>query len=266
MFVDSHCHLGFKDFGGHGIESEKILLAAKQNGVDIMLDIATDTPAFLPAIEFSRNRDSVWTAIGVHPLHIKDNPNFTKENITQYLAEPKVIGIGETGLDYYYSVDNKKIQKQFFEKHAEICSEFNLPIIVHTRNAESDTVDMLTHFVRDMGVKGVIHCFSGNVALAKKFLDIGFYISFSGVVTFKNAVDIADSAKYIPLDRILTETDAPFLAPVPFRGKTNQPAYVRHTAEFIANLRGILINDFALSVKKNFFNLFDKVKVKDFKQ
>ncbi|MCL2566836.1 MAG: TatD family hydrolase [Alphaproteobacteria bacterium] len=258
MFVDSHCHLGFKDLGEYGEESEKILQTARENGVSVIVDIATDTPAFYPAVNFSRNKDGVWTAIGVHPLHIKDNPSFCKEDITKYLIEPKVIAIGETGLDYYYSADNKKIQKQFFESHAEICSEYNLPAIIHTRNAEADTVDMLSSFVRDMNIKGVIHCFSGDTSLAKKLLDIGFYISFSGVATFKNAADIQAAAKYVPKNRILTETDSPFLAPVPFRGKINQPSYVRHTAEFIAGLRSELISDFALNVKNNFFDLFSK--------
>ncbi|MDR0483699.1 MAG: TatD family hydrolase [Alphaproteobacteria bacterium] len=260
MFIDSHCHLGFKDLGEYTEHSDKILQEASLNGVNTIIDIATDIIAFEKAIAFSRNKNMIFTALGIHPLHIDGNLNFTKQDIIQHLHEPKVIAIGETGLDYYYSVDSKKVQKNFLEVHAEICEESKLPIIIHTRSAEADTVDILSSFVKNSNLKGVIHCFSGNKDFAKKLLDIGFYISFSGIVTFKNAVDIQQVAKYVPADHILTETDAPFLAPIPFRGKTNQPAYVKHTAEFIAQLRGESLTEFTSKVKSNFFDLFQKAR------
>lgn len=260
MFIDSHCHLGFKDLGEHGEESEKILQEAKNNGIEAILDIATDVSNFKEYINFTNKHDIMYSAIGVHPLHIKDNLTFKKEDITQYLNEKKVIAIGETGLDYYYSKEEEKEQKKFFEAHAEICSEHKLPIVIHTRAADDDIVDMLSNYSKNWGVIGVIHCFSGDVAFAKKLLDIGFYISFSGTVTFKKATELHDVAKYLPKDRILTETDAPYLAPVPYRGKINKPCYVRHTAEYISELRGELISNFANDVKNNFFNLFSKAK------
>ena len=156
----------------------------------------------------------------------------------------------------------KLCKKKYFEQHAEICSEYKLPIIIHTRDAAEDTLDMLTSFSKNWGVGGVIHCFSGDVALAKKFLDIGFYISLSGIVTFKKSTDLHEVAKYVSKDKILTETDAPYLAPNPYRGKINKPAYVRHTAEFIAELRGQLVSDFTADVKSNFFTLFNKINAK----
>lgn len=261
MFIDSHCHLGFKELGSHTSETGQFLLNAKNNGVELILDIATDVKDFGKYINFSNSHDMVYSAIGIHPLHLKDNLNFTSNDIIKYLCEPKVIAIGETGLDYHYAKDEKALQKKFFTTHAEICSEHKLPIIVHTRDAWEDSIDMLTEFSK-MGVTGVIHCFSGDVALAKRFLDIGFYISLSGIVTFKKSIDLHEVAKYLPKDRILTETDAPYLAPVPYRGKTNYPSYVRHTAEFISELRGQLVSDFAFDVKSNFYNLFSKANQK----
>ena len=224
MFIDSHCHLGFKDLGSHTKDTEGILKEAQNNGVELILDIATDVFDFEKYINFSNQHDMIYSAIGIHPLHLKENPNFQKQDIIKYLSEPKVIAIGETGLDYYYAKDEEALQKKYFEQHAEICSEYKLPIIIHTRDAAEDTLDMLTSFSKNWGVGGVIHCFSGDVALAKKFLDIGFYISLSGIVTFKKSTDLHEVAKYVSKDKILTETDAPYLAPNPYRGKINKPA------------------------------------------
>ncbi len=260
MFIDSHCHLGFRELGEHTKETEEILIEAKNKGIDIILDIATTVSKFSQYIDFTNNNDMLYSAIGIHPLHLQENLSFSKKDIIKHISEKKLIAIGETGLDYFYSKEEEKLQKKFFEEQAEICSEYKLPIIIHTRNAEEDTVDMLSNYSKNWGITGVIHCFSGDISLAKKFLDIGFYISLSGIVTFKKSIELHEVAKYVPKDRILTETDAPYLAPVPYRGKINKPAYVRHTTEFIANLRGQLVTDFAMDVKSNFFNLFNKAR------
>jgi TatD DNase family protein len=202
----------------------------------------------------------IYTALGVHPLHINSNLDFIEEDITQHINRKSLIAIGETGLDEYYTQDNEslQIQKKFFEIHNQIAIKNKLPVIIHTRNAQKDTLEILSYYVKEHNLTGVIHCFSGSKDFAKQLLDLNFYISFSGIVTFNKSKELQEVAKYIPYNYILTETDAPYLAPEPHRGKINQPSYVKHTAEFLANIRNENINDFTNHIKNNFFTLFNK--------
>jgi TatD DNase family protein len=271
MYIDSHCHLGFKDLGNHKEATLSIIKQAKECDVSHILNIATDVKDFCEYLDFAldvNNQKDIYpcilTAIGVHPLHINENPNFVDKDIINYLDNEKykknIVAIGETGFDAYYSNNKEDITKQidFFNIHAAIATKNNLPIIIHSRNANEITIENLTNWVKNKNLKGVVHCFSGDIVFAKQILDLGFYISFSGVLTFKKAIDLHEVAKYVPKDFILSETDAPYLAPNPHRGKINKPDYVRHTTQFLANLRQESILETTQYIKNNFFNLFNK--------
>lgn len=259
MFIDTHCHLSFEKLGSYGSATLEVLQRAKEHKVSKFIDIATDVSGFLATLDFTKQHAGVFAAIGIHPLHILTNQNFQTEDITKHLLHHKLVAIGETGLDYYYSTDTKTLQHKFFEEHCEIASANNLPIIIHTRSANEDTLAILSNHVKNNGLRGVIHCFSGDKTFAKQVLDLGFYISFSGIVTFKNALTLHEVAKYVPKQYILTETDAPYLAPVPFRGQDNEPAFVKYTAEFVANLREEAVENFAEQVQQNAKTLFTKL-------
>jgi len=259
MFIDTHCHLSFEKLGSYGATTLEILKRAKEHNVNKLIDIATDVTGFTTTLNFAGQHAGVFAAIGIHPLHILTNQSFQKEDITKHLSHHKLVAIGETGLDYYYSTDTKTLQHKFFEEHCEIASTKGLPIIIHTRSANDDTLAILSNHVKNNGLIGVIHCFSGDKTFAKQVLDLGFYVSFSGIVTFKNALTLHEVAKYVPKQYILTETDAPYLAPVPFRGQENEPAYVKYTAEFIAKLREEPLESFANQVEQNAKALFTKL-------
>ena len=191
---------------------------------------------------------------GVHPLNVEEEP-FDYEKLWQYAQDPKVVAIGETGLDYHYTPETKALQQQLFAQQIEVANKVNKPLIIHTRSARQDTMDMLEqHGAEKCG--GVLHCFTEDYAMAKRALDIGFYISISGIITFRNAEELRDVARKIPLDRLLIETDSPYLAPIPYRGKPNQPAYVRETCEYVATLKGVSTEEFARITTQNVQNLF----------
>lgn len=259
MFIDTHCHLSFEKLGSYGTTTLEVLERAKKQQVTKLIDIATDISGFATTLNFTNQHAGVFAAIGIHPLHILTNQSFQKEDITKHLQHHKLVAIGETGLDYYYSTDTKTLQHKFFEEHCEIASSSNLPIIIHTRAAFEDTLAILSNHVKNNGLTGVIHCFTGDKAFAKQVLDLGFYISFSGIVTFKKSLTLHEVAQYVPKQYILTETDAPYLAPVPFRGQDNEPAYVKYTAEFVANLREETVESFAEQVAENAKTLFAKL-------
>ncbi len=265
MLIDSHCHLGFPNLGGHTEETLKFLSNAKINNVGLILDISTDLSKFKEYLDFSNNIPNtsdypkLYTAIGIHPLHIEENLNFSISDFDPYLKNEKLIAIGETGFDGYYVKNKFKIQRELFEIHANTAIKNSLPIIIHTRSAEEETIDAISYFVSKYNLTGVIHCFTGDLCFAKKLLNLGFYLSFSGITTFKNAQDIQQVVKYVPQDRILVETDAPYLAPVPNRGKNNEPGFVKYTYEYIANLRNEKLNFLEQYVEKNFYDLFNKI-------
>ena len=262
MWIDSHCHLTherIRDFGS----PEALIKQAHSEKVDGMLTISCQINGdFKDQLATASAHQNVWCSIGTHPhdAGLENEKNVSVEDIVQKAnKEEKIIGIGESGLDYYYDNSPRDDQAVSFKKHIQACLETDLPLIVHSRDAEEDTAKILKEEGQGK-LRGVMHCFSSKAILAEKALDIGFYISFSGIVTFKAAEELREVAKNVPLDRILVETDAPFLAPVPYRGKTNQPAYVSKTGEFLADLLNIDKEEFAKITTNNFFKLFDKAK------
>lgn len=255
MFVDSHCHLNLIDYTELQSDLKTVVEAAINNKVEHMLCVGTtlvDVPNLLSiADEF----DNVTISVGLHPNEeINEEPSI--ETLIATAEHPKVWAIGETGLDYYRQdeTETKPFQKERFVRHIEAAKALKKPLIIHTRQARADTLEVMRS-ENAQAVGGVLHCFTEDLITAKAALDLGFYISFSGIVTFKNAIELQSIAEFIPLDRMLIETDSPFLAPVPFRGKINQPAYVKYVAEFLANLRKIPIEELALQTTENFYQM-----------
>ncbi len=254
MLVDSHCHLNFK---GLAEDVEAVLARARAAGVGHFLNISTKLAEYdavrVPAIQ----HDNVFCSVGIHP-HEADQEHAALDALLARAAEAKTIGIGETGLDYYYDNASRPAQQANFRTHIAAARETGLPLIVHTRDADDDTAAILRAEMGKGAFKGVIHCFTASRGFAEVALELGFYISLSGIVTFKNAKDLQAIAQDIPEHRLLVETDAPFLAPVPMRGQTCEPAFVAHTARFVAALRGVELEALATRTTENFFTLFDK--------
>lgn len=257
MLVDSHCHLNYP---GLIDRQEEVLDAARGRGVGAFLNISTRQSEWGDIIATAEAHEDVWASIGVHPHEADSHPDLGAGALMEASTHPRVIGIGECGLDYFYDKSDREAQRERFQAHIEAARQTGLPLIIHTRDAEEDTAEILTQATREGGVSGVLHCFTSSAELARQALDIGFYISLSGIVTFKNARDLQETAKQIPRDRLLVETDAPFLAPVPNRGKTCEPAFVADTAAFVAQLRGELPQDLADATTANFYRLFAKAR------
>ena len=255
MLVDSHCHLNMPDFSE---DLDTIISNARCNKIDGLLTICTELNELQELKEISKKNRNIWYSGGIHPNNIKENLNDELEVMKNFVSDENFIAIGETGLDYFYANPKKEIQKDSFIKHISLARELNLPIIVHTREADEDTINILKTQYKKGKFKGVIHCFSATQELAMEALDIGFYISVSGIITFKNAESIRDTIKKVPLDKLLVETDAPYLAPVPNRGKRNEPAFVKHTAEYLSHLKKVSFEKLADQTTQNFFNLFNK--------
>ena len=252
MLIDSHCHLNFPDLAQRLPE---VLVNMAEAGVDKAIAISVSRQSFEEVHAIAQNHPNIYATVGIHP----DDPEaeeFSLEELVERAARPKVVGIGETGLDYHWCKGDLAWQHQRFALHIEAANRSGLPLVVHTRDAAEDTMRLLREH---QAHAGVIHCFTEDVRIAKLALDLGFYISFSGIVTFKNAVAIQEAARYVPLDRLLVETDAPYLAPVPKRGKPNEPAYVRHTAAFVAQLRGDSLENIAQATTANCLRLFHKI-------
>lgn len=260
QFIDSHCHLDRIDLNKEGIEFSQLIDNAKEAQVNHMLCVAISMDQFPDMVKKSEAFQNVSFSCGVHPLHVGEDKKFELIQLAELANTPRVVAIGETGLDYYYSKDSIALQKEYFSHHIQVANELDKPLIVHTRDARKDTIDVLKANQADK-CGGVLHCFTENWEMAKAAMDIGFYISISGIVTFKNAVELQEVVRKIPLDRLLIETDAPYLAPVPYRGKQNQPAYVKHVAEFIANLKGISTEQVAQQTTDNFKTLFKSAQV-----
>ena len=253
MLIDSHCHLDRLKAAPDPASLKLILEQAKQRGVDYMLCVNVRQQGFEAMREKVAAYDQIFLSSGVHPLDVQEGLDVAQ--IRRFAADPKVVAIGETGLDYFYADETKALQQQCFEQQIALAVEVNKPLIVHTRDAREDTIAMLTQGQADK-VGGVLHCFTENWEMAKAAIDLGFYISVSGIVTFKNAGDLRTVIRKVPQDRLLVETDSPYLAPIPHRGQENQPAYVRDVAEFVAELRGEKYEDLAQYTSENFFNLF----------
>jgi TatD DNase family protein len=253
--IDSHCHLNYE---GLVERQDEVLDAARARGVGGFLNISTRQSEWRAIVATATRNLDVWASVGVHPHEADSHPDLGAAALIEAAAQPKVIAIGECGLDYYYDKSDRAAQRERFEAHIEAARATGLPLVVHTRDAEEDTAEILGRAVREGGVTGVLHCFTGSAELARKGLDLGFYISLSGIVTFKNAADLQETAKWLPADHMLVETDSPFLAPVPNRGKTCEPAFVADTASFVAELRGEDVRDLAEATTANFFRLFDR--------
>jgi len=255
MFVDSHCHLNYKGL----VENQAdILTRARDNGVSAMLNISTREREWDDVISLAEQEKDVWASVGIHPHEADQHVGVDCAKLVGKSAHPRVIAIGETGLDYYYDKSDRAQQCSGFREHIKASRETGLPIIIHTRDAEADTATILTEEMREGAFTGVIHCFTASADFARIALDLGLYISLSGIVTFKNAQDLHDVAKWLPADRLLVETDAPFLAPIPHRGKAGEPAFVADTARFVAQLRDVPPETVAKQTSDNFYDLFTK--------
>ena len=255
--IDSHCHLNYE---GLVERQEEVLDAARQRGVAGFLNISTRQREWNDVIAVAERNADVWATVGVHPHEADAHPDLGVDALMTAASHPRVIAIGECGLDYYYDKSDRAAQRERFEAHIDAARATQLPLVVHTRDAEGDTADMLGTAVREGGVTGVLHCFTGSAELARKGLDLGFYVSLSGIVTFKNAADLQATARWLPADRMLVETDSPFLAPVPHRGQKCEPAFVADTAAFVAGLRGEEPEALGEATTANFFTLFSKAQ------
>lgn len=264
MWIDSHCHLNHSGINEKGSPAD-IIKVAKSSGVDGMMTVCCRMSEEIDTLlNIANNNDNVWCSIGTHPhdAGLDAEKCYSQEDIVKIASDnSKVIALGETGLDYFYDNSPREDQQDSFRKHIKACIESGLPMIVHTRDAEDDTARIMTEEGLGTSLSGVMHCFSSSQELAEKSLEMGFYISFSGIVTFKKAESLRETAKIVPLDRVLVETDAPFLAPVPYRGKVNEPAFVTKTGEYLAELYGKTPEEFAKITTDNFFRLFTKAKL-----
>ena len=255
MLVDSHCHLNYK---GLAEQQGEVLERARARGVTAMLNIATRESEWDDVLAAAEANTDVWASVGIHPHDADHHPDVDTAKLVERAAHPRVIGIGETGLDYYYDKSDRVRQQESFRRHIHASQQTGLPIIVHTRDAEADTLALLGEEMDRAPYTGVIHCFTASDDFAKAALDLGLFISISGIVTFKNAADLQATAKWLPQDRLLIETDSPFLAPVPHRGKTGEPAFVADTLAFLADLRGDDREALAAATSANFYALFNK--------
>lgn len=255
MFVDSHCHLNYKGLVEQQVD---VLARARESGVSAMLNISTRECEWDDVIGLAEQESDVWASVGIHPHEADQHVGMDCAKLVEKSAHPRVVAIGETGLDYYYDKSDRAQQCTGFREHIKASRETGLPIIIHTRDAEADTAAILTEEMREGAFTGVIHCFTASAEFARTALNLGMYISLSGIVTFKNAQDLQDVAKWLPEDRLLVETDAPFLAPIPHRGRTGEPAFVGDTARFVAQLRGVTPEILAQQTSDNFYNLFSK--------
>ena len=257
MLVDSHCHLDFPDYAG---DVDGVVMRARAAGVGVCLSIGTELSRFAGVRAVAEKFPDVWCSVGVHPHEAEKETLSDAAPLLAETSHPKVVGIGETGLDYYYAHSPRAEQIANFRAHIAAARQSALPLIVHTRDADDDTIEVLEDEMGKGAFSGLIHCFTGTQRLADTALALGLYISVSGIATFKNSQALRDVIKTVPLERLLVETDAPFLAPVPHRGKTNEPAFVVHTARMLAELKGIGEAELAAATTENFFRLFRKVQ------
>ena len=255
MITDSHCHLDYLPLYN---ELENVVGRALKNDINTLLTICTTLESFDKIKLIINKYKGIYGTFGIHPHETEKYQDINAELIIKYKNEnKKIIGIGETGLDYYYNHSNRDIQKKIFSEHILAAQKLNIPLIVHSRNAVSDTLSILENSMNNDDLKVVIHCFTGDKNFVKKLLDLGCFISISGIVTFKNSNELVEAVSFIPDDRLLVETDAPFLCPMPHRGKTNEPSFITHTIEKLSIIKGTNIKDIAEKTTKNFKQLFN---------
>ena len=259
MLVDSHCHLDFSDFKE---DMSLVMQRAEQSGIGIMQTICTKMSQFPDVLALASRKHNLYCSIGIHPHNVEDEPEFRTEEVVKKIdANEKVIGVGETGLDYFYENSPRGLQRASFVTHIDVARKTGLPIIIHSREADEDTIQILREESKKGHFPGLIHCFTGGSNLAKTALDCGLSISLSGIITFKNAAELRAVARDIPVDRLLLETDSPFLAPTPCRGKRNEPSFLRHTADFVAKMLEIDIKFLETQTTGNFHKLFTRVGI-----
>lgn len=255
--VDSHCHLDFPDFEG---ELDDVVARAGNAGVDYMMTICTHVTKFAQVRDVAERYANMWCTVGIHPHNAEKEPDTSAETLMDLADDPKVVAFGETGLDFFYDHSPRERQERAFRAHIRAAREMGLPLVIHTRDADEDMVRILTDEHKKGAFPGVIHCFSSGQALAEAVLALGLYVSISGIVTFKTAEALRETVKTVPLDRLLVETDSPYLAPVPFRGKRNEPAYTANTAAKVAEIKGLDPETLAQATTENFFRLFSKAE------
>ncbi|WP_271438713.1 TatD family hydrolase [Pontixanthobacter luteolus] len=255
MLIDSHCHL---EYEGLIEDQNAVLERARGAGVGGFLNISTKQAEWEQVVATAAREKDVWASVGIHPHNADQHADMDADELRRAVQHPKVIAIGETGLDYYYDKSDRQVQQDLFRKHITVARETGLPVIIHTRDAEDDTLAILEDELGKGAFPALIHCFTASADFGRKVLNLGLTISLSGIVTFKNAKELQEIAAELPGDRILVETDSPFLAPVPHRGKTCEPAFVSNTADFVAELRGVSTDELAKTTTENFFRLFSK--------
>lgn len=255
MLIDSHCHLEYK---GLVEDQAGVLTRARETGVGGFLSISTRQREWAQVVATAERERDVWASVGIHPHEADQHADMGEAALLEAANHPRVIAIGETGLDYYYDHSERETQRALFRRHIAVARQTGLPLVVHTRDAEEDTLAILTDEMEQGAYPALIHCFTASAPFARAVLDLGLTISLSGIVTFKNAKDLQAIAAQVPDDRLLVETDAPFLAPVPHRGRVCEPAFTADTARFVAGLRGVDAERLAGQTTRNFFNLFSK--------
>ena len=256
MLIDSHCHLDFPDFAS---ELDGVVERARAKGVARMVTISTRVKRHGELIAIVDRFPEVYCSVGTHPHHAQEEPNISADELIARTKHPKVVALGEAGLDYHYDKSPRDLQENGFRTHIAAARQTKLPLVIHARDADADMVRILTEETGKGAFPAVLHCFTGGRDLAMAAIDLGLSISFTGILTFKNSQELRDIARDLPADRILVETDAPYLAPLPYRGKRNEPAYVVETARVLADVRGISPEDIARQTTDNFFRLFSKV-------
>jgi TatD DNase family protein len=257
MLIDSHCHLDFPELAA---DRAGVLARAKAAGIDGMVTISTRVKRFDEIKAIAEAHTEVWCSVGTHPHHADEELDIFTEDLVRLSAHPKCVAIGEAGLDYFYDNAPKEAQETGLRRHIAASRLTGLPLVIHSRSADAHMGAVLTDEVGQGAFPFVLHCFTGGAELARQALELGGYISFSGIITFKNAEEIREVAKFVPSDRYLVETDAPYLAPVPHRGGTNEPSYVAHTAAKVAEVRGVSLEQLGAETTDNFFRLFSKAK------
>ena len=257
MLVDSHCHLDRLDYGKKHTDMAQAVARAAKREVNHILCVSVDLATFPTMKAAIAPFPQVFASCGIHPLHKDELKDL--DRLATLAADPQVVAIGETGLDYFYAPETAEVQRESFAHHVNVAVELDKPLIIHTRNAQQETLDILREGQANK-VGGVLHCFTESLEMAEAAIELGFYISLSGIITFRSAEALREVVKALPLERLLVETDAPWLAPVPFRGEENEPAYTRTVAECIANLKGVSIEEVAAQTTANFFNLFKLAK------
>ncbi len=257
MLTDSHCHLDRLDLAPYDGQLDGAIAAARERGVQRMLCIGIDRSDAQTVIDIAARYEGIYASVGVHPLDLSDEVE-TVDLLVQLGSDPNVVAIGETGLDYYYSTDRRDAQQESFARHLQASAQLKKPTVVHTRDAREDTLDIIRRHA-DPAVGGVLHCFTESWEMAEQALELGFDISFSGIITFKNAAELREVVKRVPLERMLVETDSPYLAPVPYRGKKNEPKYVVEVAQCVAELKGVDYEQVVAQTSANFDRLFGTV-------